>query len=154
MTRIVVDLPVSVVKSSSVGCRAHDTTRRRRVSDDDDDDRGRSQDFCLEGATSGSDLLTTSTSASYTSTMWRCSQLSSSRAEIDRYLLPAGPTAANPPHAGAAVDKWDRQTDGRTRYRYIDPAAYYASSVIKPDTYVHSVDQHTYTVRTVHVNMK
>ena len=42
-------------------------------------------------------------------------------AAIDQYLLPAGPTAANPPHA-AAVGKWDRQTDGRTPYRFIDPA--------------------------------
>jgi len=25
-------------------------------------------------------------------------------------------------HAVAAVDRWDRQTDGRTSYRYIDPA--------------------------------
>jgi len=28
--------------------------------------------------------------------------------------LPAGPTAANPPHAAAAVDRRDRRTDGRT----------------------------------------
>jgi len=33
-------------------------------------------------------------------------------AAIDRYLLPAGPTAANPPNAVAAVDSWDRETDG------------------------------------------
>ena len=33
------------------------------------------------------------------------------RAAIDRYLLPAGPTAANPPHA-AATGEWDRQMDG------------------------------------------
>jgi len=25
---------------------------------------------------------------------------------------PAGPTAANPPHAAAAVGRWNRQTDG------------------------------------------
>ena len=30
------------------------------------------------------------------------------------YLLPAGRSAANPPHAAAAVDQWDRQTGGRT----------------------------------------
>ena len=42
------------------------------------------------------------------------------RAAIDRYLLPAGPTAANLPHA-AAAGEWDRQTDGRTPYRFIDP---------------------------------
>jgi len=35
-------------------------------------------------------------------------------AAVDRYLLPAGPTAANPPYAAAAVDRWDRQTDTRT----------------------------------------
>jgi len=32
-------------------------------------------------------------------------------AAIDRYLLPAGCSAANPPTAAAAVDRWDRQTD-------------------------------------------
>ena len=48
---------------------------------------------------------------------------------VDRYVLPAGPTAANPLHAAAAVDRWDSETDGRTPYRYIDSAAYYASFV-------------------------
>jgi len=33
------------------------------------------------------------------------------RVATDRYLLPAGPTAANPLHA-AAVGKCDKQTDG------------------------------------------
>jgi len=33
------------------------------------------------------------------------------RAAISRYLLPAWPTAANPPHA-AAAGEWDRRTDG------------------------------------------
>jgi len=42
------------------------------------------------------------------------------RAAVDRYLLLAGPTAANPQHR-RAVGEWDRQTDGRTPYRYIDP---------------------------------
>jgi len=37
--------------------------------------------------------------------------LDAGRAAIDRYLLHAGPTAANPPHAAAAVDTWNRQTD-------------------------------------------
>jgi len=50
-------------------------------------------------------------------------------AAVDQYRLPAGPTAANPLHAAAAVEKWDRQTDGRTPTRYTDPTAYYASSV-------------------------
>jgi len=45
--------------------------------------------------------------------------LSAGRAAIDPYLLPAGPTAANPqqPRLG-------RQTDGRTLCRYIDPASH------------------------------
>jgi len=30
------------------------------------------------------------------------------------YLLPAGRWATNPPASVAAVDRWDRQTDGRT----------------------------------------
>jgi len=29
-------------------------------------------------------------------------------AAVDRYLLPAGRPAANPPHAAAAIDRWDR----------------------------------------------
>jgi len=33
-------------------------------------------------------------------------------AAIDRYLLPAELTTANPPHAAAAVDSCGRQTDG------------------------------------------
>jgi len=35
-------------------------------------------------------------------------QLSAGRAAFDQYFLP---TAANPPHADAAVDRWDRRTD-------------------------------------------
>ena len=35
------------------------------------------------------------------------------RAAINRYVLPAGPTVANPPHA-AAAGELDRQTDGQT----------------------------------------
>ena len=35
------------------------------------------------------------------------------RAAIDRYLLPTGPTAANPPYAAAAV-KLNRETDEQT----------------------------------------
>ena len=46
-------------------------------------------------------------------------------AAIDRYRLHAGRPAANSPHAAAAVDRWDRQTDGRAPYL----AAYYANSV-------------------------
>ena len=56
-------------------------------------------------------------------TMWHCSQLlmSTGRAAVDRYV-PAGSTAANPPHAAAAVVRWDRQTNGWTPYT--DPVAY------------------------------
>ena len=32
-------------------------------------------------------------------------------AAVDRHLLPAGHSAANPPAAAHAVDGWDRQTD-------------------------------------------
>jgi len=39
------------------------------------------------------------------------------RAAIDRYFLPTRRSAANSPHATAAVDRWDRQTDGRTDTR-------------------------------------
>ena len=41
---------------------------------------------------------------------------------IDRYLLPGGRSAANPPAAVAAVDRSDRQTNRRTLDRYIDAA--------------------------------
>jgi len=75
-------------------------------------------------------------------TTWHCSQLllSAGRAAIDRYLLLARPTAAYPPHAAAAVDRWDKRADGRTEmdkrtdrrtpYRYIDPVTFCASSVL------------------------
>jgi len=62
--------------------------------------------------------------------------LDAGRAAIDRYIGPARPTAANPPQRHAAdsmqsIAETDRRTDRRTPYRYIDPAAYYASSVDK-----------------------
>ena len=38
----------------------------------------------------------------------------SAPAAIDQYLLPAGSSAAKPSSAVAAVDRWDRQTDGRS----------------------------------------
>jgi len=38
----------------------------------------------------------------------------SAAAAVDQYLLPAGRSAANPPATAAAVDRWDRQTDGRS----------------------------------------
>ena len=45
--------------------------------------------------------------------------LSACHAAIDRYRLP---TCSNPPHVIAVVDRWDRQTDRLTPYRYVDPA--------------------------------
>ena len=32
-------------------------------------------------------------------------------AAVDRYLLPAGRSAANPPHVAAAVNRWDRRSN-------------------------------------------
>ena len=43
-------------------------------------------------------------------------------AAIDRYILLTWRSAASPPAAVAAVNRWDRHTDGRTPDRYIDPA--------------------------------
>ena len=39
------------------------------------------------------------------------------RAAIDPYLQPAGRSAANPPIAAAAVDRWDRRTNTRPFHR-------------------------------------
>jgi len=43
-------------------------------------------------------------------TTWYCQYLPAAAAEINQYLLPAGPTAANPPQA-AAAGEWNRRTD-------------------------------------------
>jgi len=49
-------------------------------------------------------------------------------AAVDRYLLPAWRSAANPP----VVERWGRQTDGRTLDRYVKRcSAHYAGSVSK-----------------------
>jgi len=50
------------------------------------------------------------------------------RAAVDRYLLPAGPGAQQQTRRRLLQRSVDG-TDGRTPYRYTDPAAYYASSV-------------------------
>jgi len=42
---------------------------------------------------------------------------------LDRYLLPAETIVTNLLH-DAAAGKWDRETDGRTLYRFIDPASH------------------------------
>jgi len=47
--------------------------------------------------------------------------LTAGRAAIDRYLLAAGPTAANPQQRRAAAG-WDRRTDRRTPDSCINPA--------------------------------
>jgi len=67
--------------------------------------------------------------------MWHCSHLLLNAvlprrwapAVVDRYLLPARRSAANPLHAAAAVERWDRQTDSRPFRRPC--STYYASSV-------------------------
>jgi len=46
-------------------------------------------------------------------------------AAIDQYCTPAGPPAANLPHA---VEQ--DETDGQTLYRYIDSAAYYSRTSV------------------------
>ena len=56
-----------------------------------------------------------------TLTTWHRPRSPAAAAAIDRYLLPAGPTAANLQQRGSA-SKWDRQENGRTPYRFIDPA--------------------------------
>jgi len=43
-------------------------------------------------------------------------------------------SAANPSVAAAAVDRRDRQTDGRTLDRFVTFTAYYAHRVIMPVT--------------------
>jgi len=55
----------------------------------------------------------------------------SAPAAIDRYLLPAGRSAANPPPAAAAAERRDRQADGRTDASPLHRpfSAYYAASV-------------------------
>jgi len=68
---------------------------------------------------------------------------------MDRYLLPTGRSATNQPHAAAAVERWDRQTDGRTIQlgdarpdRYIDPAPhrpYYAVRTVSITSLLHHV---------------
>ena len=40
-------------------------------------------------------------------------QIDAAPAAVDRYLLPAGSSAANQPHAAVAVDRRDRRTDTR-----------------------------------------
>jgi len=57
---------------------------------------------------------------------------------IDRYLLPAPDLSSKPPIAAAAVDRWDRQTDGRTLDRFMTLTAYYADRVINSEYTVES----------------
>jgi len=64
-------------------------------------------------------------------TTWHCSQLllSAGRAAIDRYLLAVHGPQQQTRLKMRSMDGTDRRTDGRTPYRYIDPAAYFARSV-------------------------
>ena len=62
--------------------------------------------------------------------------LGAGRVAIDRCLLAAGPTAANPPHAAAAVDSWDKQTDGHRAVTYITDCAAYCARSVKNALYV------------------
>ena len=55
------------------------------------------------------------------------------RRVIDRYLLPAGPTAANPPQRYAVVDRWDRQTGGQTDTVSFYRSCAYCSSTVRYD---------------------
>jgi len=54
---------------------------------------------------------------------------------VDRYLLPTGRSAANPPAVVAAVNQWDRPTNGQTDRRtdarplHRPCSAYYVGSV-------------------------
>ena len=55
-------------------------------------------------------------------TTWHCSQLLACAVLLGgrrcrSIYPPAGRPAANPPHAAAAVDRWDRLTDGQTEGR-------------------------------------
>jgi len=52
-------------------------------------------------------------------------------AAVDQYVLPAGRSAANPPHVAAAVERRDRQTGGWTDGSlHIDPAPHTAWAVL------------------------
>ena len=59
------------------------------------------------------------------------------RTPSDRYLPPAGRAAANLPHAAAAVDRWDRRTEGRTQlFFYPTPAVVSPAVVLVPHNIV------------------
>jgi len=52
-----------------------------------------------------------------------------------------GRSAANPPHAAAAVDRWNRETDRRTTLdRFIDPAAHTLTIYIYPASHAWVMD--------------
>ena len=81
-------------------------------------------------APESSTLTTRLPSHPYSLTTWHCRHSPAAATAHDRYLLSAGPTAANLQQRRAAAE-WDRQTDGRTDDRCIDPAARYAGSADK-----------------------
>jgi len=56
-------------------------------------------------------------------TKWHCPHSHAAAAAVDRYLLADGPQQQTYSSGFAAVGPcWDRQTDGRTPYRFIEPA--------------------------------
>ena len=65
---------------------------------------------------------TANTATTRTLTTWHCPHSHAAAAPIDRYLLPAGPSAANLQQRVCCRGSVLGQTDGRTPYRFIDPA--------------------------------
>ena len=53
---------------------------------------------------------------------------------VDQYFLRIRCSAANPPHAAAAFDWWERLTDGRTPDRFIDSAPHTMRTVSKSES--------------------
>jgi len=54
---------------------------------------------------------------------------------MDLYILSAERSAANPPLATAAVDRWDRHADGRTSHSYIDSVDSVDNAICRSDEF-------------------
>ena len=68
---------------------------------------------------------------------YACPPPHAAAAAIDRYVLPTGPTAANPPHAIYCRGRM-RHTDGRTdTVPFHRPSPYYASSANNGDEHLY-----------------
>ena len=72
--------------------------------------------------------------------------LGAGRAVIDPYLLPAEPTAANPPHAVAVASTWDRRAD---RHRTVTYTLLHATRAVSLKT-LHSLLLHMTVSQQVH----